>query len=519
MADDLTEPRGMRAHLESALTGAHGKLADAIDARKKAHVTDVLETFERDIAPLLAPTIELVLANPGTPEHLKELLRQVGAPEHFSSSLLIGVAVGATIAPVLGAATEPFVQSIANDAWSALPSRPLSPDLLAAAVLKTVETPAQAATEAHLSGIDAARFAVMVETAGNSLGISELLLLWRRGEITDAELDAGLAYSDLNPKFYDYAKGLKYLPPPAAEVITGALKGHLDPTVAHTMLGEAGIDPANYQWLFDTAGRPPGIQQMLELWNRGEIDQERVEQAVRQSDINTDYLDDVLKTRWYLPPVRSVIAMLRAGAIDDTRATQLLTENGVRSADIPGYIAEAHHTTAGSAKELSQAQVVAVFEARLIDRPTAEARLAALKYPPADVQLLLDYADEKRQVALQNAGARAIGSKYIAYRLTKSEAQKALAVLTIPAPAQADLFTVWDIERGANIADPSPAAIVGAFRRGLLTGADTYDRLIARGIADADIPIFVGDGFPPTKPGDAAQGVGLVLTRSPGTFV
>lgn len=497
-------PPGLAGHLQRALTGAHDALTGKINDARRAHVAGILDQFEADLAPLLAEQVQQVLDNPGTPEHLKALLTQVGAPEHFSSSLLIGVAVGAIIGPVLGSAVEPYVQNISNAAWHVNPSRPLSPDLLAASVLKTVLPESVAADHALESGISNANFNTMVLTAGNSVGLAELLLLWRRGQITEAELDAGLAYSNLNPRFYDDAKALKYAPPGTGEVIAGALKGHLSDADAQARLGVAGVDPANYAWLKATAGRPPGVQQMLELWNRGVITEADVDQGIAQSDVNDTYLPWVKELRHYFPPPRSVVPMLRAGAITEAQARQLLGYYGVGEPWQSAFITEASTGTASKAKELTQAQILQVYEARLITRAEADARLTALKLPAGDVTLLLDLADEKRTIALQNAGARAVGTKYVAHKMTKPAASTALASLGVPATAQADLFTVWDVERGINFHALTPAMIVGAFRRGQITAHDTQTRLLQGGVATDDLAIVVADGFAPTKPNPAA---------------
>lgn len=506
MGDDGTQAPGLAGHLKHAIIGAVEHTADAVAARKLEHTTSVLETFERDIAPLLAPAIQQVLDNPATPEHLKALLSEVGAPQHFSSSLLIGVAVGAIIAPVLGAAAEPLVQGIENGAWVKNPSRPASPDVYAAAVLKGVRDPGQGAAGARLSGLDDAQFGIMVEASGQSIGIAEALLLWRRGQIDLAHLREIVQYSNINPKFYDDVEKLQYAPPTVGEVITGALKGHLDPTDARTRVGQAGVDPANFEWLLATAGRPISPLEAVHLWNRGEIDEARVDEVIKQSDINPTFAREVKLLRHYFPPPRSVVPMLRSGSITEDQARRLLTYYGVDAEWVDAFIAEANHHAAGAAKELTRAQVTQVYEARLIDRNAAHTRLIGLGLPDVDANLLLDLADEKRTLALQNAGARAVGSKYVSHRLTKAEASNALGTLQVPTAAQHDMFTVWDVERQVNVHLPSPAAIMHLYRQGDADPASTKRRLSELGISVEDMIYFIGAAYPPsTKGGDEAR--------------
>ena len=71
-----------------------------------------------------------------------------------------------------------------------------------------------------------------------------------------------------------------------------------------------------------TAGRPPGVESMLQLWNRNLAGDNRssvteavINDVVHQSDINDRFLPYVKELRTYIPPPRSIVPMLRSGAI------------------------------------------------------------------------------------------------------------------------------------------------------------------------------------------------------------
>lgn len=494
---------GVRAHWAGIVDEAHDRISAKLDARKMDHLATVLERFETELGPRLVPFLAEHLDNPNLPDSVRDLLGAIVGPEHFTESLLIGIAVGAVIAPVLGAITAPTGQDIANEVWSHNPVVPLTPDLLAAAVIKGVLSEAQAAGIALHSGINSTAFHTMTMTAGQSIGTAEALLLLRRKQIDRTEFERIIRYSNVRNDFIDDILKLTYAPPPAGEVISGSLKGHLPPAEAQQKLGEAGIDPANFQWMHDTAGRPPGIEQMLHLWNRRKVVESDIDAAVRQSDINDHYLAAVKELRWYVPPVRSIMPMLRSGAIDDARATELFTEQGVRPEDIPGYLKEAHHTKGGTAKELTGSQVVRMYSDRFMDRGTASSRLALAGYPADEITLLLDFADHARTEKLTNALIAKVGTLYVAHKLTKSEASTALNADAVPAAQQADLFHVWDLERTAAVHKPTTAQVVGAYRRTEITAADCKARLLALGVQPGDLGIIVADGWPPTKEAEA----------------
>lgn len=509
MADDTEHPPGLAGHLKAALVGAHDHLADAIDARKRAHVENVLEAFESDLAPHLAPIIDQVLSNPSFPDHMRSLVEQAGSPDHQFSSVIIGVAIGAILGPVLGAATAPFTQGLENDAWRANASRPIPPDVAVSGVLKNVLGPFDPADEALQSGINGPRFAQMVETAGNSMGLGEAITLARRGQLDPNTIDEVLQYSNTNPKFYTSIKNLAEVWPSIAEVLVGWTKGHLRDDQAIALYLAQGGRLEDYEWQRDSVGRPPGPMEVLDLWNRGELDEAQVDDALKSSDIAPRFTPWVKRLRVYYPPVRSILPMLRAQAISPEQAKTYWDAQGVPAELQAIFTKEAAHHSSSTVKQLSQAQVVASYETRLMDRPTALARLEALTYSPADASALLDLADEKRTTALQTATVNMIGRRYIAYKLNKTDATHALNAAKLPNAAQLDLFTLWDIERAANTHVPTPAQIMHLYRQGLGDAHTTRTRLLELGIAESDLPWFVASAYPPTGkgPGEANDAI------------
>lgn len=499
MVDEAETP-GFAGRLEAALVSAHARLGDKINDKKKEHVANVLDQFEADIAPLLEPLVQEVLDNPGTPEHLKALLTQIGAPEHFSSSLLIGVAVGAVIGPVLGSAVAPYVQDISNKAWSVNQSAPLSPSLLAEAVIKGVYTDAGAAqTEAALSGISADRFATLVATAGQAIGIEQALLLFRRGDITEAELKRVVQYSNVRDDFFPDVLKLQYVPPSASEAIVGALKHHLAPADAQTKFGQAGIDPSNFDWMLAAAGRPLGLEEMLHLMNRGVMSEADVRQGIAQSDVNDDYADWAIQLQHYFPPPRSVVPMLKSGAINEAQARTLLGYYGVGEPWATAFITEATKGTKSSVKELSASVVVRLYEQKIIARAEALTRLETLGYNATDADLYLQVADDAVKERFLAAGANRVHARFITYRIDANAASAALAKEGQPPDAAAQLMALWTLERDANVSVLTLSQIQQGYHRGVITLDQFVSMVQERGYSGTQVKILAAEAWPPTK--------------------
>ena len=501
MADDQVPPATSRAaeHFAKIAERAHAAIAPAIDAHADARPTDTLERFERELVPAIAPMLAGIVDNENIPEPVRHLVGAIVAPEHFTQSLLVGVAVGALISPVLGAATAPYVQSLSNEVWPHNTSVPLSPPEVALGVLRGNPDIPDPAGEAALSGISQSRLNALIYNTGSPPSPQELLLLYRRGQIDQARLETGIRQSMIRDEWMPEILALRFAPPGAGEVISGLLKAHLSEADASTKLAEAGIDPANLSWLLATAGRPYGTMEALQLLNRGIIDEARVRQVVAQSDINPDYTNDILNLRVYLPPPRSIVPMLRSGAITEARARTLLEAHGLQTQDADAFIAEAGHTATTNAKTLTTAQVVSAYNAELIPQAEAQTRLAALKYSPADVTLYIELADRDRELALSRAAVARVHQRFVTRRIGASQVTSDLAALGIPQPAAAQYLTLWTEEQAIAAPVLTVAQMQGALYRAIITLPDFVSRMHGLGFAGVDVKILAAEAFPPTK--------------------
>jgi pyruvate/2-oxoglutarate dehydrogenase complex dihydrolipoamide acyltransferase (E2) component len=116
-------------------------------------------------------------------------------------------------------------------------------------------------------------------------------------------------------------------------------------------------------------------------------------------------------------------------------------------------------------------------------------------------------------VALQNAAVSKIRAEYVAGVITQAEATVALGAALVPTAAHADLFVFWDVERSVTIHKVTPAQVVGAYRRGVITAADCKARLLAEGVQAGNLAIVVADGYPPTHPA-AAQAAATAVVNA-----
>jgi len=470
-----------------------------------ALVTQWLEAHEQDLAALVRPHLEPHLSNVDYPDNVRELFAVLARPEHQTQFFTALFAIQGIINAFVMAALQPYVTDTAQKAWSADTTLALSPDQAADAVLKGWKDKDWAYTEAANSGIDTDRFDVMVDLAGEPPGIMQMLDLWRRGLIDEPTLHHAVLESRVRDEWFEAIKLMATAAPSTAQVIAGYVENHLTEDEARTKWAEAGGRPEDFEWEYETAGRPPGMMEMLHLLNRGVVDEAAVVQAIRESDIKNKYVDDLLQLRRYLPPPRSVVAMVRQGAITDDQARTYLADAGVAPADIEAFITSAHHTKATTIREASAGTIKTAYVDRVLTRAQAVSALGTAGYSASAANLMLDIADIDLEVKERRAIITHTHSLYTRWKLARADASIALDTAGVPATDRDALLGLWDLERRENQHVLTKTEVLGAYRRGVRNEAWVNEHLTFLGYSAADLDAIRAEAFPPPKGGAPAH--------------
>lgn len=247
----------------------------------------------------------------------------------------VSTAVGISIGGPAGGVLEPAIQSIRNLAWNKHQSMPLEAVLLAAGVAQGQVAADWAADEATLTGINAGRFAKLVAVFDSGPGTAEAFRLWRRGLIDDDGFKRALKREAIEQEWIDEIVKTKTERLSPAEVAAGIQQGHLPnpgilPNVSPavviaegaavpltpdgqppsnvpltqvdlnvlTELAAHGIDLPRAQVIANLAGLPPGVAELLQLWNRGELDEQSVDAGLREGHLKTKWSGAVKRLRW-----------------------------------------------------------------------------------------------------------------------------------------------------------------------------------------------------------------------------
>ena len=478
--------------LSAAWSDSHVRNVAHSQAALNANITQWLEAFEAEHAGVIAGVMQRVLDMGILPAPVHEMISSIANPVHQTQVILGLFSVGAIVREFVSAVIAPYVQDAANAAWSSDPTAPLSPAEAAVGVVKGHMDEGTAIDEAKRSGIDPERFLVMLLNTGEPPGLQQLQEALRRGIIDTGTFDKGVRQSRVRNEWTDTLIALRYAPVAAGEVLNAAVQGHLDPADARHRIDIAGIDPANFDWLYETHGRPPGTMELLHLYNRGEVSLAVVEQAIRESDIKNKYIPELVKLARQIPPQRTVVSAIRQGVLSTADGITKLRELGYNAQDAAMLAAEATATKHQRSRDLSEAQAVQLYSEGFITGDALRTMLTTLGYDSTEIGYLIALADHQRHWRFQQSAINAVHSRFVAHKIDSAQASNALDELGVLHTARDDLIALWQHERKAHVATLTRADLKAAHSKKLITTAEWEKRLANMGYAEDDIHIIVG---------------------------
>lgn len=265
---------------------------------------------------------------------------------------LIGYGVGTALSRAL----EPEATRLAQLAWASNPDRRLEAADAADIVAQGVQPEGWGADEAASGGIGSERFSHLAERARSGPSFSDLLNLWRRGSIGDAELVAGLNKLKLGGQWHDPLKTLKEEPLQAQQIATAIQRGIIKdpgflPVAPPTSGGNVPPMPqANVDALVEAAwsghsaerlaaltriiGLPPAPGELLSLLNRGHITETDFYRGVAEGNTRNEWGPFLLQLRKELLSPSQYAELHLRGWIDQPSMVAGAAQHGIDEADV-----------------------------------------------------------------------------------------------------------------------------------------------------------------------------------------
>lgn len=501
----LTPDRGAQitGKIAAVLADTHARARAAVtpaeQAVKHAAVEALMEKWERTLSGVNRDLLTSLFSGDGPDGKLAGHIESITSTDHQVDFIVnVGAAV-MSVFSIAGAIVAGGIDELTALSREREPHVPLSPQAAAQAVVNNIWDQGQGEREALRSGMTPQLFEVLMRITGQPLAPQVLMEAYRRGIINEGRMHEGLLQGDTRNEWFDVMVALRYQPMSPAAAIAAAVQGHLNIEEAKRKAAEAGLDPADWEPLYETAGNPPGNETMLNLLNRGDMSEADVRQGLRESNLKNKYIDAFVKSRRRLMPQENVRMALRRGTMSLPDALHRLQQLGYDAADAAALAALASDEKTETDKQLARTQVVDGYMERFFDRNRAVTLLEGLGYDREEAAFLLDLADHAREERFRTAAVGRFHTLYVRRRVDRSATSNALDRLGVPPGQRDDLLKLWDLEREADVPDLTVAQYQGLLRRGVIDQDRFAAEMQRRGYTDEEATFLIPLAFPPSQ--------------------
>lgn len=373
----------------------------------------------------------------------------------------------------------------------ALRHQPFSPADAAQAQARNLMVPDQVRHLARKAGLTDDDADVLMGLAGEPPDLTSIILAWRRGIITETDVDRAIVQGPIRNEWIPVVKALQKEPLSPTDAASAVTQGHLTPEQGAAKAALSGIDAEDFSLIIENAGLPPGLDFAAEAFNRGIIDDATWERMFLESRIKNRYIPLMRAMRTSPIPADTVRMMYRLGVYPFDAAVETLKGHGFTDVDARAMLALEDVRKTEGTKDLSSTQVINLYVDELVPRETALEMLVSVGYDAQEAEWRVAMAEVEKMRRYVNAVVSKIRASYINSRIPVNDAISLLDEAGV-SPRQRDaLVDLWDIERETVSAQLTTAQVQAAQRKGFIDAAGAYERHLARGYAPADADILV----------------------------
>jgi hypothetical protein len=462
------------------------------------------EHIEGILRPFVAGLVGKLLELDELPDGIRAVLEQASEPTHDADVWLQLLSVAGVITSVLFGLGSIETQQVRNLIYSQYTDVPIPAADLADMVVRGVLDIGDASTEAALTGWNEQRFGLLFENAGEPPGVVDMLGLWRRGLMTDAQLAAGVGFSRIRTDYLPFLQLMAYQTMGTADAIEGALKGVLTDQQAETLFDQAGGLDAQFQTLLDIAGDAIGVEAAGNLYNHGLITEDQLAQVILHSRINPIFepMAELLRFKWL--GVYQISEALKAGTATTQQATEWLLQDGYPADQVTAFVQGSATTKSAGAKALTEAQIVEASQVGLLSVADATTELQSLGYSPTEASWLLSLESRKKEIQVAAGALSIIKRDFIAGTIDQTKATTLMDSAGIDSGVRDSYIAVWTTEKSLTVKTLSAAEVGDIAKKGGFTYDEAIKRWVAMGYAQGDAELLALNYGGPAPSGSPA---------------
>lgn len=423
------------------------------------------------------------------------------------------------------AIASPGVAELQKGVNRVTPVMPLDADINANAEARGILPQGAGADGALDTGIGTDAYATLLQLARQMPDVSTVmqafwrgLIPWDSDSIDIPSATTAFKRMGIPGAWIDVLAGMKRQVPTANLAVTAFLEGQMPEEDAKKWFTEAGGDPANWDVIKGTEGSAPTPLEAIQMVHRAHLPWDA--SPLGTPSFHQAFLEGPWRDKWepfykgigtYLPPPRTITAMLKEGALSTDDASNLLRENGLPDALVSAYVSAATHQNAVDDKKLTQSAIISLYEDQVIGKAEAVQLLAGLRYGPTNAEYLLTLADMRVAISAIKTAVSRVESSYVGHKIDRSAAQSALAQLGVPTGQVGPVIDTWTLARQANVRVLTEAQIVDAWAAGYIDQAEATTHLVDIGYTPLDAWTLLSIKNKKPLPNRPAPGPGALI--------
>lgn len=368
---------------------------------------------------------------------------------------------------------------------------PLTPEQAAQAWARNLVSESLVHMASRAAGLTNEDGDVLMGLAGEPPPVEALITAWRRGIIAEADFDRGIIQGPIRNEWIPTVKSLLEQPLAPEEAASAVTQGHLTYDAALAKARLSGVTPEDFAVIVDNAGLPPGVQFALDAMNRGIITREQFTSMFLESRIKNKYIDLMLAMSQQLVPAETVRIAYRLGTYPKDKALETLAGHGYSRDDAEALLALEDVRAREGTKDLTRAQVLALFSDDIIGEEEASNMLLELGFDSIEVELMVTMTEGDKVRRFVNALITRVRNAFVQGTMDENEAIATLTQAGVGQRQIDNLLSLWELEKQSLTAQLTAAQVVSAVKKGFIPREEGLDRLVARGYTPEDADILI----------------------------
>jgi hypothetical protein len=297
-----------------------------------ARVTSMQEIIDRagrEVADLYRPVIRRLLdEQPDMPAEIREHLEKAASGAHQWQAIagfVAGSGAGSSLSTLLSNYLAPGVRALVNLGPQLTPSNETMAALGAKGTWPLSDVHQFSRGQGYSDDIITAE----IEANKSYPDLTTTIELLRRHKISRAQAGLFLHRNGIPPELHDTVLALQEVPLSPADLADMVVRGIVTEGEGRTVAAESGVNAQDFGRLILDTGEPLGLQQMLEAFRRGFIDEAKLVHGIRTSRIRDEWIPTALKLRYTPMSVADAVNAVVQNHIPASRGEQIAQLNGL----------------------------------------------------------------------------------------------------------------------------------------------------------------------------------------------